>query len=300
MPARWKRLLAPASLYETPLCDSLATEAAAGRRFRARRDGSAGILEVELLEDRYAGYVKLDELEFADDDDDPRDPATGTADSPPSSALPITPAHRAYAVAFVLRALPAARPRDRYEYLWGGCLGPRFDCSGLVQTAYASAIAPTAASSTSAPPRIPRDAHQQREHCVDVPDPADALPGDLLFFGDDGSDASSPEEDDDEPGGPPSSSASASVISRRRARCDHVAMLIAPPERSSSGEDPAAVTLTYAHCSCRATGRDGVAADAVVVRCGGAANPGPREGADAVAARYATRFRGVGRPTRTL
>jgi hypothetical protein len=246
-----------------------------------------------LLEDHYAGYVKLDELDFADDDD-PRDPATGTADSPPSSALPITPAHRAYAVAFVLRALPAARPRDRYEYLWGGCLGPRFDCSGLVQTAYASAIAPTAASSTSAPPRIPRDAHQQREHCVDVPDPADALPGDLLFFGD-GSDGSSP--DDDEPGGP-SSNASASV-SRRRARCDHVAMLVALPERSSSG-DPAAVTLTYAHCSCRATGRDGVAADAVVVARGGAAKPRPLEGADAVAARYATRFRGVGRPTRTL
>ena len=64
--------------------------------------------------------------------------------------------------------------------------------------------------------------------------------------------------------------------------------------------DPAAVTLTYAHCSCRATGRDGVAADAVVVRRGGAAKPRPLEGADAVAARYATRFRGVGRPTRTL
>ena len=222
----------------------------------------------------------------------------GTTETP--SSCTVAGLHRAYAVAFVLRALPAARPRDRYEYLWGGCLGPRFDCSGLVQTAYASAIAPTAASSTSAPPRIPRDAHQQREHCVDVPDPADALPGDLLFFGDDGSDASSPEEDDDEPGGPPSSSASASVISRRRARCDHVAMLIAPPERSSSGEDPAAVTLTYAHCSCRATGRDGVAADAVVVRRGGAAKPRPLEGADAVAARYATRFRGVGRPTRTL
>ena len=83
--------LAPASLYETPLCDSLATEAAAGRRFRARRDGSAGILEVELLEDRYAGYVKLDELEFADDDDDPRDPATGTADSPPPRRSPSPP-----------------------------------------------------------------------------------------------------------------------------------------------------------------------------------------------------------------
>ena len=69
---------------------------------------------------------------------------------------------------------------------------------------------------------------------------------------------------------------------------------------SSSGEDPAAVTLTYAHCSCRATGRDGVAADAVVVHRGGAAKPRPLEGADAVAARYATRFRGVGRPTRTL
>ncbi len=62
------------------------------------------------------------------------------------------------------------------NYLWGGTLGPNFDCSGLVQAAFSSQSI-----------WLPRDAYQQEEFCTSVK--ADQYdyhllsPGDLLFFG---------------------------------------------------------------------------------------------------------------------
>jgi len=63
------------------------------------------------------------------------------------------------------------------EYLWGGTLGPNFDCSGLVQSAFASSGI-----------WIPRDAYQQEKFCKNVSSNIEYLsskliPGDLLFFG---------------------------------------------------------------------------------------------------------------------
>ncbi len=63
------------------------------------------------------------------------------------------------------------------EYLWGGTIGPNFDCSGLVQSAFASSGI-----------WIPRDAYQQEAFCKNVALDIGTLggkliPGDLLFFG---------------------------------------------------------------------------------------------------------------------
>ena len=63
------------------------------------------------------------------------------------------------------------------EYLWGGTIGPNFDCSGLVQAAFASSGI-----------WIPRDAYQQEKFCKNVVLDIESLgekliPGDLLFFG---------------------------------------------------------------------------------------------------------------------
>jgi hypothetical protein len=63
------------------------------------------------------------------------------------------------------------------EYLWGGTIGPNYDCSGLVQSAFANAGI-----------WIPRDAYQQEEFCKNIALDIEALheelkPGDLLFFG---------------------------------------------------------------------------------------------------------------------
>ncbi|MFN5162422.1 MAG: C40 family peptidase, partial [Cyanobacteriota bacterium] len=61
-------------------------------------------------------------------------------------------------------------------YLWGGSLGPDFDCSGLVQTAFASAGI-----------WLPRDAYLQERFCAPVAvrpgETSLLLPGDLIFFG---------------------------------------------------------------------------------------------------------------------
>ena len=65
----------------------------------------------------------------------------------------------------------------RNKYLWGGTIGPDFDCSGLVQSAFASSGI-----------WIPRDAYQQEIFCENVALNIENLseiliPGDLLFFG---------------------------------------------------------------------------------------------------------------------
>ncbi len=62
------------------------------------------------------------------------------------------------------------------KYLWGGTLGPDFDCSGLVQTAFAIKGI-----------WLPRDAYQQEKFCrsinFDKNSFKELLPGDLIFFG---------------------------------------------------------------------------------------------------------------------
>ena len=63
------------------------------------------------------------------------------------------------------------------EYLWGGTIGPNFDCSGLVQSAFASTGI-----------WIPKNAYQQEKFCKNIALDIEALgkdlkPGDLLFFG---------------------------------------------------------------------------------------------------------------------
>ncbi len=63
------------------------------------------------------------------------------------------------------------------EYLWGGTIGPNFDCSGFVQSAFASSGI-----------WIPRDAYQQEKFCQNIGFDIEALgnelkAGDLLFFG---------------------------------------------------------------------------------------------------------------------
>ena len=66
--------------------------------------------------------------------------------------------------------------RLKNEYLWGGTLGPNFDCSGLIQTAFFKHHI-----------HIPRDSFQIKSFCKHLfyfkESYAVLQPGDLLFFG---------------------------------------------------------------------------------------------------------------------
>ncbi len=62
------------------------------------------------------------------------------------------------------------------HYLWGGTIGPNFDCSGLIQAAFSREGI-----------WLPRDAYQQERFCKKLNfNPStlkEIIPGDLIFFG---------------------------------------------------------------------------------------------------------------------
>lgn len=155
------RLSAPLDLYSHWRGPGLATQAAAGRRLQVLESGPR--LRVRLLEDGYPGWVDPQALL-----------GHAWACRPPVLRLPDATAVAA-AIPAVLAFAAAARQRPN-RYLWGGSLGPDYDCSGFIQAAFAAAGV-----------WIPRDAYQQERFCQPVvvaPGVYSLLrPGDLIFFG---------------------------------------------------------------------------------------------------------------------
>ncbi|MEY2748090.1 MAG: hypothetical protein RLZZ168_106 [Cyanobacteriota bacterium] len=159
------RLDAPLDLHSHWRGPGLATQAAAGRCLQVLEPptGSVARLRVRLLEDGYPGWVDPQRL-------------LGHARATARQRPPLLPeAQIRAALPAVLAFAERARQRPN-RYLWGGTLGPDFDCSGLIQAAYASAGI-----------WIPRDAYQQERFCQPVavaPGCYGLLrPGDLIFFG---------------------------------------------------------------------------------------------------------------------
>jgi len=161
------RLQRPLDGFSRPTGAGLATQVTAERHLRVLENslGAAGEqrLRVRLLEDGYPCWLALEEFQ---------------AGATPAS-LPQLPrldrasieARLAKVLNFALEA--AAQPN---HYLWGGTLGPNFDCSGLVQAAFAAAGI-----------WLPRDAYLQERFCrpvaVRAGETSLLVPGDLIFFG---------------------------------------------------------------------------------------------------------------------
>lgn len=162
-PGRSWRLERPLDLYSRPRGLGLATQAAAGRVLQVLGERAEGRIRVRLLEDGYPGWIAPSQL-------------LGFAVAAPRPR-PLLLDRSAIA-----RRLPAvlafaeAALNHTNTYLWGGSLGPNYDCSGLVQTAFASAGI-----------WLPRDAYLQERFCQPVavrPGQTQLLqPGDLIFFG---------------------------------------------------------------------------------------------------------------------
>lgn len=171
------------NLYDSPMLDRLATQAVTGRQLRILSlppdvlasdrhitnqaiilDKSAhsprldSALQVRLREDDYPGWVAIEDLDMFEKAETPYQPITiGEAEI--RDRLPDI-------IRYAQRAMQQSN-----HYLWGGTVGPNYDCSGLMQAAFLSVGI-----------WIPRDAYQQEAftHPVVL---KDAKPGDLIFFG---------------------------------------------------------------------------------------------------------------------
>ncbi len=158
------------NLYDSPNCESLATQAAAGRYLRIvlpevdRLDDLKDDLEnyqsvkVQLCEDDYPGWLKSNDIiHLKPTEKFYRAPILSTDEI--QARLPGV-------IAFTQKAM-----QQPNYYLWGGTVGPNYDCSGLMQAAFASVGI-----------QLPRDAYQQAGWTQAI-SLEELQPGDLVFFG---------------------------------------------------------------------------------------------------------------------
>jgi len=154
------------NIYDSPKCDRLATQAALGRHLRVvelpLRQSDVNLdttaVMVRLCEDDYPGWLDLRDVELLD--------VAETVYHP----LVLSEAQIKEKLPLVITFAREAMNQSNY-YLWGGTVGPNYDCSGLMQAAFVAAGI-----------WLPRDAYQQE--AFTKPITISALePGDLVFFG---------------------------------------------------------------------------------------------------------------------
>ena len=158
------------NLYDSPQLQSLATQAATDRQLRILplpldADGQLqsdvsdySAIPVCLYEDDYPGWLALDDVAALEPIDGPH-------------TVPIwTAAEIRDRIPEIITYMTTAMAQPN-EYLWGGVIGPNYDCSGLMQAAFRSQGI-----------WLPRDAYQQEAFIQSIE--LDALEvGDLIFFG---------------------------------------------------------------------------------------------------------------------
>lgn len=147
------------NLYDSPALERLATQAVMGRHLRivGIEEGQPA-LRVVLCEDDYPGWVAVEDLDLL------------TVAEQAYRPVLLTAAEIRDRIPNVLAFVHAAMAQPNH-YLWGGTVGPNYDCSGLMQTAFAATGI-----------WIPRDAYQQEAFVQPVAMTA-LQPGDLIFFG---------------------------------------------------------------------------------------------------------------------
>lgn len=147
------RTIANLNLYDSPDLNRLATQAATGRYLKILSDSP---LKVMTCEDDYSGWLDPQDLKFLEKTETPYQAPIWTA-AEIRDRIPEV-------IAFTRSAMAVPN-----EYLWGGTVAPNYDCSGLMQAAFASVGI-----------RLPRDAYQQEAFLQPV---KELIPGDLVFFG---------------------------------------------------------------------------------------------------------------------
>ncbi len=154
------------NIYDSPKCDRLATQAALGRHLRVvdpplrQRDVNLDTtaVMVRLCEDDYPGWLDIRDVELLAVAETVYHPLV-LSEAQIKEKLPIV-------IAFASEAMNQSN-----YYLWGGTVGPNYDCSGLMQAAFVAAGI-----------WLPRDAYQQEAFTKPISITA-LEPGDLVFFG---------------------------------------------------------------------------------------------------------------------
>ncbi len=150
--------IADINLYDSPECVGLATQAAAGRNLRITSNHQDAAVGVYLCEDDYPGWVAVNDLSLLQ-------PATVPYEAVFFSELEIKRL-LPEVIAFTQQAM-----QQTNYYLWGGTVGPNYDCSGLMQRAFVSVGV-----------WLPRDTYQQEAFTQPI-DINELQAGDLIFFG---------------------------------------------------------------------------------------------------------------------
>lgn len=147
------------NLYKTPDGKDLVTQAAANTPFWVKAvSPMPTAVQICLRTDDYMGWVSERAIAAARPMPHPYNPVAIDADT--------IQARIPQVIAFATAAM-----HHPNTYLWGGAIAPNYDCSGLVQAAFAAAGI-----------QLPRDAYQQ-EAFVAAIDLDQLQPGDLIFFG---------------------------------------------------------------------------------------------------------------------
>ncbi|MDB9446584.1 C40 family peptidase [Anabaena sp. CS-542/02] len=150
--------IANLNLYDSPECTSLSTQAASGRHLRITLNHQFSAFEVYLCEDDYPGWVSFADLDILQ-------PATTLYQAKSFYQSEITKL-----LPNVINFTQKSMEQSNY-YLWGGTVGPNYDCSGLMQAAFFSVGI-----------WLPRDAYQQEGFTQKI-NLNELQPGDLVFFG---------------------------------------------------------------------------------------------------------------------
>ncbi|MEG3906871.1 C40 family peptidase [Microcoleus sp. Pol12B5] len=154
------------NIYDSPKCDRLATQAALGRHLRVfdppLRQSDVNLdttaVMVRLCEDDYPGWLDIRDVELLAPTETLYNPLV-VSETQIKEKLPL-----------VITFAREAMNQSNY-YLWGGTVGPNYDCSGLMQAAFVAAGI-----------WLPRDAYQQEAFTKPISISA-LKPGDLVFFG---------------------------------------------------------------------------------------------------------------------
>ena len=165
------RSLADINIYDSPKLDRLAAQMARGRYLQVKQDIEVAYLKIQLLEDGYGGLLDRQDfhkLELSDQEISDRQ--SYDANFPTGLINQITAQEISDRLPNVIKYIREAMATPN-EYLWGGTVAPNYDCSGLMQAAFASVGI-----------WIPRDAYQQEAFAEPIA-LDDLQIGDLIFFG---------------------------------------------------------------------------------------------------------------------